>query len=243
MNKKEKKQSNVRLFFKRLKELWANPRGRAAILLGFYGIFLLFVVGGVRTSLSNEPTNVPEEPEVKEESSSFADMTNYEYDMKVSKNNEVAVFVGKRNGIYNLFVNTMTNQSYYMEERMIYKVVNGVKSPLSEPLYQIDITKFQPDFIAELLKQSTLDYTTNYASGVIKKNYILSLPAFMKLMYGTTVSSNEIVTITMTEKDKKIEQVELDLLGYQKTVDANSTAMKIEITYKNIDEVEEFHID
>ncbi len=244
MSKEKKKQSNVILFFKRVKELWANPRGRAAILLGFYGCFLLFVVGGVRTSLSNEQKNMNDEPSIKqEETTSFDTMTNYEFEMKVSKNNEMIAFQGKRNGTSQYFVNKETNQAYYVEEKTIYQVIDGVKKPLVDPLFSIDITKFQPDFIAKLLDQSTLDYTTNYSSGVVKKSYILSLPAFMKFMYGTTVSSNEVITLVTTEKNKKMEQVVLDLLNYQKTVDMDSTKMSIEITYKNVDAVEAFHID
>lgn len=244
MSQMEKKPSNIVLFFRRIKELWGNPRGRAALLLGFYGLFLLFVVGGVKTSLSNEPKRVKEEPSVKEEkTSTFETMNNYEFEMKVNKDNEMTIFQGKRNDTSHFFVNKQTNLAYYMEDKMLYQVSNGGKTPLVEPLYSIDITKFQPDFLEILLDQSTLDYTTNYASGVIKKNYILSLSAFMKLMYGTTISSQDVITLTTTEKNKKIEQVVIDLLGYQKTIDHNSTQLSIDIIYKNIGAVEVFHID
>lgn len=247
MDKKESKKSKIRLYYDRFKELWGNPRGRAAILLGVYGLFLLFVVGGVRTNLNTKKsmTNNETQPaqEKKESKVSFEDMDNYEYDMKVTKNEEITLFQGKHYEKLDLFIHTGTNQAYYVEEGNTYQIINGMKTPLTTPLYNIDISKFTPEFIGTLLKEATLDYTTNYSTGVEKKNYILSVPAFMRLVYGTTVSSNEIITITTSMKNQEMQNVEIDLLGYERATDSSITKMMIEITYKNLGGVLDFHID
>lgn len=244
MAKEEKGKSKIKLYINHFRELWANPRGRAMILLGVYGFFMLFVVGGVRTSISVDKKQTNEN-KVEEEvvTPSFSLMDNYEYDLKVQQNEEITLFQGKRNKEKTLFVNTLNNNTYYVEENNIYQVINGVKTPLLEPIYNVDISKFNPTFLNKLIEEATLDYTTNYSTGIVKKNYILSLPAFMKELYGKNISSNEIITITTNMKDEVMQSIEIDLLGYEKITDSSITTMKLEIAYKNIGYVEEFYVN
>lgn len=246
MSSQEKKGSKMKASWHKFKELWANPRSRAAMLLGLYALFILFVVGGVRSGVSTDKKvnkNPERLEEKKETTTTFKQMDNYEYDLKVNQNEEITLFQGKHHGTHDLFINTLNNNAYYVEEKVVYQVIDGMKSPLASPLYNIDITLFSPDFIHQLLDVATLDYTTNYSTGIEKKNYILSLGAFMKMVYGSDVSSNEIITITTSTKDKVMQTVEIDLSGYEKITDPGITKLTLEITYKNIHGVEEFHID
>lgn len=241
---KEKKKSNIKLYIEKFKELWANPRSRAAILLGFYGLFMLFVVGGVRTNLNSRPPKDETTNRVeKEEKVNFSELTNYEYNMKITKDTEVTLFQGKHYENTDFFVNIGNNNAYYVEGDIIYQLNNGIKEPLENSLYDINITKFTPAFISSLLESATLDYTTNYSTGIEKKNYILSVPAFMRAMFGTNVSSNEIITITITSNKKNVESVMIDFLGYEKMTMSGVTVMTMEITYQNIGGVSPFHID
>ena len=49
---------NKKFSFKNIVEAWHNPRGRAAILLCGYLIFLMFVVGGVRSNIKPNSNNI-----------------------------------------------------------------------------------------------------------------------------------------------------------------------------------------
>ncbi|HIT11681.1 MAG TPA: hypothetical protein IAB58_02700 [Candidatus Pelethosoma merdigallinarum] len=244
---KEKQPNKIVSGWRKFKEIWSNPRGRALILLGIYGIFIVFVVSGVRSNVKNrdryQEQQTNQEPEVSEPTKKYSDLDNYEYDLVITRDTNVLTYQGKHADEVDLFIDPSTNQAYYLEQSVLYQVVNGVKQPVATPIQEIDITKLTPTMIQTLLDESTLDYTKQYASGIEEKQYILSLPAFMNLFYGSTISSNEIVTITTSMNGDIMEKVTIDLSGYSRYSEFGFTTFTIEFTYKNIDKVESFYID
>ena len=243
---KEKQPNKIVSGWRKFREIWANPRGRAAILLGIYGVFIVFVVSGVRGNVKNRDRyqdQTHQEPEISKPTKDYSELDNYEYDLVITRDTNVLTYQGKHAGEVDLFIDTTTNQSYYLEQSILYQIINGVKQPVATPIQEIDITKLTPTMIQTLLDESTLDYTKQYASGIEEKQYILSLPAFMNLFYGSTISSNEIVTITTSMNEEVMEKVTIDLSGYSRYSEFSFTTFTIEITYKNIDKVESFYID
>ena len=65
----------------------------------------------------------------------------------------------------------------------------------------------------------------------------------MKLIFGSDISSNEIVSITTTENNDLITNVTLDLSNYEKYKGSNVNNFVISITYSNLNGVPEINID
>ena len=153
---------------------------RQIAVIGIYGIFIVFVVSGVRSNVKNrdryQEQQTNQEPEVSEPTKKYSDLDNYEYDLVITRDTNVLTYQGKHADEVDLFIDPSTNQAYYLEQSVLYQVVNGVKQPVATPIQEIDITKLTPTMIQTLLDESTLDYTKQYASGIEEKQYILSLP-------------------------------------------------------------------
>ena len=65
----------------------------------------------------------------------------------------------------------------------------------------------------------------------------------MRIIYASTISSNEIVTITTSTNENNIQKITLDLSGYSRYNNLNITNFTIDIDYKNVGKVESFYID
>lgn len=248
MNEKKTKDSsnNLGIAWRKLREIWATPRGRAIILLCIYGIFITFVLSGVRGNIKKQ--NQHSTPATEEQTptvtyTQLSDLDNYEYDMKITKDDMIITYQGKHADQVDLFIDTSNNNSYYLEQGIIYQIMNGVKQPVATPISEIDILRLNPETLQALIDEATLDYTKNYASGIEEKQYILSLPAFMRIIYASTISSNEIVTITTSTNENNIQKITLDLSGYSRYNNLNITNFTIDIDYKNVGKVESFYID
>ena len=239
---------NKKFSFKNIVEAWHNPRGRAAILLCGYLIFLMFVVGGVRSNIKPNSNNIDNDNNVEETpkeeilNSEYKNYSNYEYELKITVNDVTNIYLGKKNNNKSL-ITDVNNQTYYLEDGILYIINNGVKNIYNNNNYDLNLINFTPNTINSLIEAATLNYTTNFANGNISKNYILSLSAFMKLIFGSDISSNEIVSITTTENNDLITNVTLDLSNYEKYKGSTVNNFVISITYSNINGVLEINVD
>lgn len=234
--------------FKYLIEAWRNPRGRAAILLCGYLIFLMFVVGGVRSNMKEAPDNNSNQDNIEEidkeenKNSDYKNYNNYEYELQVTVNDVTNTYLGKKNNNKSL-ITDQNNQTYYLEDGVMYIITNGVKTIYNDFHYDLNLTYLTPSMINSLIEEATLNSTTNFANGNISKNYILSLSAFMKLMFNSDISSNEVISITTTENDDLITNVTLDLSNYEKYKGSSINIFKVSITYNNLFGVPEINVD
>ena len=239
---------NKKFSFKNIVEAWHNPRGRAAILLCGYLIFLMFVVGGVRSNIKPNSNNIDNDNNVEETpkeeilNSEYKNYSNYEYELKITVNDVTNIYLGKKNNNKSL-ITDVNNQTYYLEDGILYIINNGVKNIYNNNNYDLNLINFTPNTINSLIEAATLNYTTNFANGNISKNYILSLSAFMKLIFGSDISSNEIVSITTTENNDLITNVTLDLSNYEKYKGSTVNNFVISITYSNLNGVPEINVD
>ncbi len=239
---------NKKFSFKNIVEAWHNPRGRAAILLCGYLIFLMFVVGGVRSNIKPNSNNIDNDNNVEETpkeeilNSEYKNYSNYEYELKITVNDVTNIYLGKKNNNKSL-ITDVNNQTYYLEDGILYIINNGVKNIYNNNNYDLNLINFTPNTNNSLIEAATLNYTTNFANGNISKNYILSLSAFMKLIFGSDISSNEIVSITTTENNDLITNVTLDLSNYEKYKGSNVNNFVISITYSNLNGVPEINVD
>ena len=239
---------NKKFSFKNIVEAWHNPRGRAAILLCGYLIFLMFVVGGVRSNIKPNSNNIDNDNNVEETpkeeilNSEYKNYSNYEYELKITVNDVTNIYLGKKNNNKSL-ITDVNNQTYYLEDGILYIINNGVKNIYNNNNYDLNLINFTPNTINSLIEAATLNYTTNFANGNISKNYILSLSAFMKLIFGSDISSNEVISITTTENNDLITNVTLDLSNYEKYKGSTVNNFVISITYSNLNGVPEINVD
>ena len=232
--------------YKNLVEAWHNPRGRAAILLCGYFIFMAFVVGGLKSDLKTVPTkesnNTTDESVIKEEvNEDYENYKNYEYEVKITSNDITNTYLGKKNNNKSLITDS-NNQTYYLEDGILYVVTELGKTLYNYNTNDLDLTMFTPYNINSLIEEATLNYTTNFANGNIEKNYILSLSAFAKLMFGSDISSSEVVSITTTTNNNLVTNVILDLSNYEKYKGSNINTFIISITYSNLNGVPEINV-
>ena len=238
---------NKKVTFKNLVDAWHNPRGRAAILLCGYLIFMIFVVGSLKSNLKTVPTNNSNnttDESVSEEKNNvkYENYSNYEYEVKITSNDITNTYLSKKNNNKSLITDT-NNQTYYLEDGILYIVTELGKTLYNYNTYDLDLTTLTPYNINSLINQATLNYTTNFANGNIEKNYILSLSAFAKLMFGSDISSSEVVSITTTTNNDLITNVVLDLSNYEKYKGSNINKFIISITYSNLNGVPEINVD
>ena len=129
-------------YIKKLKELWKVPRYKALIKLGFYLIFIIFVV-----SLINNAPKVKEEP--KETKSLYS----YEFVYKITQNN----LVTEINGIHYNNTEKLINDlnTYYYKDNILYFNKEVIEDYTPFPLY-----KMRYDSISKLLlPQNVIDRT------------------------------------------------------------------------------------
>lgn len=229
--------------FKNLVDAWHNPRGRAAILLCGYFIFMIFVIGGIKSDIKPTTTTNSSESVKKEEvNEDYENYNNYEFEIKITSNDVTNTYLGKKNNNKSLITDS-NNQTYYLEDGILYVVTELGKTLYNYNPNDLDLTMFTPYNINSLINEATLNYTTNFENGTVEKNYILSLSAFSKLMFGSDISSSEVISITTSNTNNIITNVVLDLSNYEKYKGSNINTFIISITYSNLNGVPEINVD
>ena len=214
-------------YIKIIRELWQNTRTRAAVILGLWIIFFVFVfavfdIRGNHTSSTSY--NAIE---------TWKESKNYEYDMEITVNQDTYLIRGMRNS--NLETFSFQEMSYYLENEFLF-VFQNVQKIFQENtiLLGIDFLKLRPEFLNKVLQYGKLEYTTKYESGEIRKGYQISTAKFVELYQNLEITDDSFVEIEVVEKENQITSISLNLTDFEKYYQKNIINYEIEIKYSNI---------
>ena len=218
MNNKNKKEDSL------LKKMWATPRGKAAIKLGLYLIFIVFVV--IFINVSSKVNKIVKESTVNEEKEitigSMREkllLNNYKYTYTITKNDKKTVYSGER--LKQVETGTKENEfgtiKYYVNDVETYQIQMGEKKQIDN-LYE--------DFNINLLDSEYLLNLTNDKSTIINKDKDLK-----EYNYSFDLEDKEI-DISIYTKNDNIKEI--------KVIYDDTT---YELKYSNIGEIKEIEIE
>lgn len=219
-NKNKENKNNKDSFFKKIKEMWKDKRGKAKIQLALYLTFFIGVIIFVRiTNSMNSNRN-----DTKESNSFIYKLNdNYEYDINIKINDNTYNYIGTvlgnssnitKKDTFEYNYKFMNNNYYILDENGNYILTT------KEDIYSyFDYKYIDTNYIKKLI---TL--------GVKKNNtYIVELN---KLILNST--SEEYITITLNEENTSIN---IDYTNLLKINDENINNFNVEIKYNKINEI------
>lgn len=214
--------------FKKFKEFTSDKRNGAIVKLGFWFIFLLFVIIYVRVMNSKQPKYIPTEnlPQtITEGVKNFKDVKIYEYSIEYNYNGNILKVIGKKYNDKWLF--NYNDIEYYYDGNLYL-----IKDDLKE-----EVDKTNIEYLLMFDIQKVYDYLlnseyTNRSEDFENNNLIIG----SKFKLDNTV--NEIKTVN---KDNTLESINMDLTNYYKTKDENCVNLNIVIKYSNLNNVEYFN--
>lgn len=213
--------------FKKFKEFTSDKRNGAIVKLGFWFIFLLFVIIYVRVMNSKQPKYIPTEslpPTITEGVKNFKDVKIYEYSIEYNYNGNILKVMGKKYNDKWLF--NYNDIEYYYDGNLYL-----IKDDLKE-----EIDKTNIEYLLMFDIQKVYDYLLNseYVSKTENVNNELIITSNLTL----EDTLNEIKTVN---KDNTLESINMDVTNYYKTKDENCLDLNIVIKYGNLNNVEDFN--
>lgn len=203
-----------------LKEKLKDKRERAKIELIFYGIFFVAVIIFARLLESNTNNMVNND---MQDSFVFSITDNYEYDIIITKNDNVYEYFGKvlgNNSTINFKMDSM-EKSYYLMNNKYYVLENDNYIFINEKeVYPyIDYRYLSVDNIKDYLKMST------------KENNIYKVKLADIILNSDSVEN---IDIYIEEGDKNII---IDYTPLFKITDDSIDKLMVNITYSNINNI------
>ncbi len=205
----------------RFREIWKNKRYRAMIILGFYFVFFLFLIGSIRSSRGN----VPPTSDTTTTNISFESLDNYEATYTFTIDSASHFVYTTRYQEEEVIEVEETNEEYYIKGDTFYSVKDQKLETTSDQLYGLSFFKLRPDELSKLLKYSTFQHQTEFQDDRIRKVYQITVKGFFSWLDGSFQDADETITITTEEINGLMTIFTIDLSHYQ-----NET---ITITYQN----------
>ena len=227
-------------FFKNLKEVKKNPRGEAFLFFGFYFVFflvlILFLRGGHKNknNINNydydEPINLLFD-------GSKLEKNNYSFNYKVILDGVNHEYIGKKNND-EMFL-YLNNQYYHHDNDFYIKKDNWEK--VVNPYMFSDFFNIEKLFI--LINNGYLESETNYNSGKINYNMLISTNTINQILYNIDSDYSEIPNSVVVSKNEKsiINQIHFSLDSFCKLDKMCNKSLEIIISYDNIGEIEEIN--
>lgn len=233
--KKEEKFS----IWRSLKEAWRDKRYRSVMLLSFWLVFLFVIVGGVRVTSTKRPVIKPTEVKVKNAVDAYSKLTNYEFQttLQMQESNGLLqnrVLIGSRTDFKEKFSNETDKTNYYLDNGVLYKKGELRYDATNDEFIELTL---KPDILGKLLKTGTLEATTNFKDGSMKKEYSVSMKEFMSIYRNASFKGTETITITTLEMNQVIYEVECDLQNYMNQEKEQYQVFKLKIEYSNMNAV------
>lgn len=209
----------------KFKELWANPKTHAMIVLAFWLIFMVVAIVLVRVTTN---TSVPTQ-KIEKVATSFASVQNYDFTYKT---NDLEI-----------------NGSYYDDATIFY--LNNKRYYAKDNVYLIDDKVQKLDnFDLSVLKLNS-KVLNNLVSGITPaenndfKQYIVPLDRFINLYELDTdmdlsKAATYNITVSVYTKDKAINKVILDLSSYYTLKTGTNVSYPVTINYYNVNNVSDF---
>lgn len=197
-------------------QLWHNKRTHAAMVLGLWGIFLLFVIiisyiGGEATQ--NEVNNNQNTNQVEEEQKVFKDYiemqsdllkNNYEYEYIITVADSKVVYKGERIDATETGYreNSLETIKYYIDETGLYKVLMDELYAMDKLYENINESYIDLEYIFNEIKNMSVTTEEVEETRTYTYNYVIE-----NINYEVIVTTNldAITKIAIKFEDKQYE--------------------------------------
>lgn len=230
----------IKNFLKTIKELNKTPRGKALLFFGGYFFFFLIIIIVFRTS-SKVPLGKYSYEKGEKNNSSFEkiEKNNYTFTYNISIDGVNYQVTGEKNGRKEKF--SYLGRDYLRILDNYFILDNGKWLKCDNPIglsFFIEI-----DNINELIENAYFLAKTDYESGKIVKNYLISTNNIKKIKDGLNIDiadeAGEIVVSSDEEGDTNL--IKLKLNSYCKYENICKEKLEIELNYDNFGEVLEIN--
>ena len=219
-------ESKIKQIFTKFKELWKDKRYRSLMILLLYFIFFLFIFIFLNVN-SNENNNKDTQRIL------FKNYKVYEFTTNININDYIFEIDGKRyNNNYSFSFNDEVfnlNYAEIMESNLDKNIINSFN--------------FTPDIIDNIIKNSSLISEKKVISNnEIIKEYNILLSDYLNILDFNLVNydNSDFVLIEVTELNKVVVFVKLDLTNFYKNIEESYFKYEITISYDKINNVSEF---
>ena len=219
-------ESKIKQIFTKFKELWKDKRYRSLMILLLYFIFFLFIFIFLNVN-SNEHNNKDTQRIL------FKNYKVYEFTTNININDYIFEIDGKRyNNNYSFSFNDEVfnlNYAEIMESNLDKNIINSFN--------------FTPDIIDNIIKNSSLICEKKVISAnEIIKEYNILLSDYLNILDFNLVNydNSDFVLIEVTELNKDVVFVKLDLTNFYKNIEESYFKYEITISYDKINNVSEF---
>ena len=218
-----------------IKELYKTPRGKGILFFLFYFILFLILILFLRFNNGNGTDSSLEYEKGTVDSFNFSSLANENYHFKyiVKLDAEEKIYEGDRfedeeKFKYNGLEYYKNNDDYYVKETKWKKTDN----PYLYPEFK-DI-----EMISKVIDKAYLEYKTEYNSGQVKTNFLVSTNTLNEIINNRDTDIEEVPnSIIITTFDEEIYSINYNLDSYCINNKLCKKNLKIEIIYEEIDNI------
>lgn len=236
MSEKELKKQKRKEKREKVKAFLSDRRNKAIVKLCIYFIFFLFVIIYIRVMDTRKPVvpSSPNLPDTITTAVSTLNNDNYEYGIEYNYNNEIFKLTGKK---YDNKYLIIYNENTYYYDGNLY-LIGEEKTPMQSDkikyLLMLDSKK-----VYNYLYNSKYNYKQEDANNNVTINSYMKLSDFGTLINEKLDNENHIIFNTV-ETNGTLTKVNIDLSNYIK-VNEQDASLSVNITYKNINNVQDFN--
>ncbi len=201
-----------------VKEQYKNPRTRAAVILGIYFVFFVFLFIGLNSANSTSTIN----GENIQNYNNISENYNYAYNIEIENSDHTDKYLFT--GLYNEG-NTTQKMTLYNNETGEYEEI-------------LEYTNINPKFldlktIISYVNNIKEEFSTNYKDGTIQKNYLVELNKI-----DENVNSEKTVEINVYEKDNFITKIIIDGTNFDVETNEGVVSSKYTLEFEPIKDQE-----
>lgn len=216
-------------YIKQVKEFLKDPKKKALTQLGIYAVFFIFVF--ILLSMNGNNTKVNPIEEEKTPLEAYEQMKGYNYKVTYTSIEKTDTIEGTYYDNKSLF--NYNGFKYYYEDNLY--VIDNDSYYLSNIEYNVS-KMFNNNLINIINELEELSKTT-YKDGKIEINYTIDSNKIYNYLFELESSYDNLVNVSIVEIDNKIQNIVLDLSNL------GLNLIKIEISYENIDEIENLNFN
>ncbi len=230
----------IKKFLATIKELRKTPRGKALLFFGGYFLFFILIMIVFRISPKMSIKNYNYDKGAKDDYSlSKIEANNYNYKYGITVDDTNYIITGKRNKEKEEF--SFMDNNYFHNNDNYFTLNNGIWIKCANPNnynYFTDITNLK-----ELLNKSFFLSKTDYESGKVIYNYLITTNQIIKSIHNLDIDiadlANEI--ILSTDEEGNTNQIRLKLDSYCQYEKICNKSLEIILNYDefgNVSEIE-----
>lgn len=224
----------------KLKEIRNSPKGGAIFFFGFYFFFFVLVFLLMNVG-QRKPLLLKNYDDNKKNSFNVGYLTNknYNFTYNIYLDNILYQYVGKQNGDKVLF--DFNGKNYYVEDNNYYVYENGMWTNTDNP-YVVDSSFFDVDKLVDLITLSSFEAKTEYESGKVVYNFLISSNTINQYMYNIDSDFLENPNkLIVSVENNSVNNIVFYLDSFCTLNNICRESLKVELDYNNYGEIEEIN--